>query len=197
VTVGPDGLPLISYNDATNLRLKVVHCGDRDCSASVNPNTITTVDGAGTSVGQYTSVTVGADGLPIISYYDATNTSLKVAHCGDPDCSASVNPNTITTVDVGNVGTYTSVTVGADGLPVISYYDATNTNLKVAHCSNATCSASTTTTVDGAGTNVGISTSVTVGADGLPLVSFYDATNLDLKVAHCANRFCVPYHRPR
>ena len=32
-------------------------------------------------------------------------------------------------------------------------------------------------------------------ADTHPLT--YDYSNADLKVAHCSNRFCVPYHRPR
>ena len=40
---------------------------------------------------------------------------------------------------------YTSVTVGADGLPFISYRDTTNTDLKVAHCSNVSCTSSTLT----------------------------------------------------
>jgi hypothetical protein len=53
-----------------------------------------------------------------------------------------------------------------------------------------------TTTVDSVD-NVGQYTSVTVGADGLPVISYFDDTNDDLKVAHCSNRFCVPYHRPR
>ena len=52
------------------------------------------------------------------------------------------------------------------------------------------------TTLDSAGA-VGISTSVTVGVDGLPLISYWDGTNADLKVAHCANAFCVSYFRRR
>ena len=40
-------------------------------------------------------------------------------------------------------------------------------------------------------------TSMTIGADGLGLISYYDATNGDLKVAHCENAFCSPYIRRR
>ena len=50
------------------------------------------------------------------------------------------------------------------------------------------------TTLDGSG-NVGQYSSVTIGTDGLALISYYDATNGDLKVAHCSDLFCVPYHR--
>jgi len=52
------------------------------------------------------------------------------------------------------------------------------------------------TTLDGSG-NVGRFSSVIIGTDGLALISYYDATNGDLKVAHCSNLFCVPYHRRR
>ena len=33
--------------------------------------------------------------------------------------------------------------------------------------------------------------------DGFPLVSYCDDTSDDLRVAHCSNVFCVPYHRRR
>ncbi len=96
------------------------------------------------------------------------------------------------------MGQYTSSTVGADGLPVISYYDNTGANLdlKLAHCSNVACSAATWTVVDSAGT-VGWNTSVTIGSDGLPFVSYRDISNNAVKSAHCPNAFCVGYLRRR
>ena len=157
-------------------------------------NFITTVDSAG-FVGEVTSITLGADGLPVISYYDNTNGDLKVAKCGNAACTGV---STLTTVDsAGIVGLYTSITLGADGLPVISYYDVTNGNLKVAKCVNAACTGvSTLTTVDSAG-SVGQHTSITLGADGLPVIGYSDGTNFDLKVAKCTSATCVPFVRRR
>ena len=195
IAIGGDGLPVISYWHWGGGNLKVAHCSDVTCSAG---HTVKAIDfGETVVVGLFTSITIGRDGLPIISYYDDTNGDLKVAHCGSFDCTTLAD-NTITTVDsTGNVGEYTAITIGADGLPVISYYDYTKHDLKVAHCGNIYCSTNNTlTTVDSTG-NVGQYTSITIGVDGLPIISYRDATNTDLRVAHCSNVFCIPYWRRR
>ena len=97
---------------------------------------ITTVDNAANE-GQDTSIAIGTDDLPVISYSDNTNTALKVAHCNDAACTSAG----ITTLDSAVVvGTDTSIAIGADNLPVISYRDDTNTALKVAHCNDPLCS---------------------------------------------------------
>jgi len=182
VTIGADGLGLISYYDLTNGDLKVAHCSNVNCTSA----TITTLEGSG-NVGRYTSVTIGADGLGLISYRDAGNVDLKVAHCSNTLCTSA----TITPLDTaGTVGEYTSVTIGADGLGLISYRDFTNTALKVAHCSDVTCSTATFATLDNTGGDIGSYTSVTIGADGLGLISYTDSTNFDLRVAHCSNVTC-------
>ena len=85
----------------------------RSCHAlSPTANTATTVDSAG-CVGEYTSLTIGADGLPVVAYYDATNYVLNVLHCGNTACTSG---NVLTTVDsAGSVGYYTALTIGAGG----------------------------------------------------------------------------------
>jgi predicted regulator of Ras-like GTPase activity (Roadblock/LC7/MglB family) len=181
VVVGTDGLPVVSYYDQTNTYLKVAHCLDTSCLSK----TAGFVDGP--SVGQDSSIAIGSDGFPVISYYDAGNQDLKIAHCLDLDCIAS----TVQTVDsVGAVGTETSIAIGNDGFPVISYRDESNQDLKVAHCLDVGCSSSTTTTVDNAG-NVGRYTAIAIGTDGFPVISYYDdSPNRDLKVAHCLDPGC-------
>ena len=122
---------------------------------------ISTADG-GVSVGSFSGITRGIDGLALISYFDAAHGHLKVLHCSNISCSAA----TTATVDRdGLVGLDTSIAVGADGLGLISYLDYTHDHLKVAHCANVRCSQVTSATVDGAGA-VGAFSSLTVGADG-------------------------------
>ena len=81
------------------------------------------------------------------------------------------------------MGQYTSVTIGADGLGLISYYDATNGDLKVAHCSKAAGTPATTATPDRASDD-GRATSVTTGAAGRGLSSCQEGTNGSLRGGH-------------
>jgi predicted regulator of Ras-like GTPase activity (Roadblock/LC7/MglB family) len=185
--IGADALPVIAYYDATNGDLKVAKCVNAACSGGAS--TLSTVDSDG-NVGQYTSIAIGADALPVIAYWDATNTNLKVAKCVDAACTGT---STLSTVDSsGVVGLYPSIAIGADGLPVIAYYDSTNSNLKVAKCATAACSGGTSalSTVDSAGT-VGEYTSIAIGVDGLPVIAYRDGSNTNLKVAKCANAACA------
>ena len=65
---------------------------------------------------------------------------------------------------------------------LFSYWDLTNEDLKVAVCNNATCTSPTLTTVDSAG-NVGGYTSLALNSSGFPVISYFNFTNGDLKVA--------------
>ena len=191
VTVGADGLGLISYS--SNGGLKVAHCSDLACTSA----TISTLDSAGDN--RWTSVIVGADGLGLISYYDSDNYLQQVAHCSTVTCTSATISTLDTTSGPAKWEDSTSVTIGSDGLGLISYHDDGSDDLIVAHCSNIACTTATTTTIDSVG-NVGRFNSVTVGADGLGLISYYDCgaggphltcTKGDLIVAHCSNITCT------
>jgi hypothetical protein len=188
LATGADGLPLLSYFDSANVDLKVAHCADALCAGV----TTTTLDSTG-SVGLYTSLTIGSDGLGLISYRSVA-AGLRVAHCSDVACSAASTQ----TVDAGIKGEYSAIALGADGLGVISYYDGAggSQDLKVAHCADVLCDGATSVAVDTPG-NVGWSTSIAVGGDGLPFVSYRDVDGGQVKGLHCPNVFCVPYLRRR
>ena len=63
----------------------VVANADRACCTGAP--TITTVDNPANRVGSFTSIAIDADGLPVISYYDSTADSLKVAKCAKASCA--------------------------------------------------------------------------------------------------------------
>ncbi len=132
----------------------------------------------------------------MISYQHLGDSDLKVAKCNDPACDLAVGgAETRTTVDetTDEVGSFTAIAVGTDGFPVISYFDDTNDDLKVVKCDDAACEpgGETITTVDGAGTAVGRQTSIAIGADGNPVVSYFSNTGSDLKVARCNDVACA------
>jgi hypothetical protein len=228
ITIGHDGLPVISYQ--TYYILRVLKCGNLSCSSGNvdtllknyqspgytaiaigsdnNPviahiwsgldvvwchnitctaSTVTAVPNVG---GREVDIAIGQDGNPVISFCSEqyqTDERLKVAKCNDITCTTS----TVSTVDSdGDVGQHTSIAIGADGLPVISYWAWSWGDLRVAKCNNADCSSATINTVDSVG-NVGWFTSIAIGADHNPVISYYDETNKDLKLALCSDPACT------
>ena len=106
-----------------------------------------------------------------------------------PPPSAAVS--ILTTVDsTGYVSLDTSLALNSNGFPVISYYDSTNDDLKVAVCNNATCSTPTITPVDTPG-EVGKYTTLALTSSDYPIISYYDETNNDLKIAVCNDISCT------
>jgi Ca2+-binding RTX toxin-like protein len=184
------GNPVISYHDGTNGDLKLAHCNDPNCVPG--GESTETVDGAGTDAGTFTSLVLDSAGNPVISYFDQDNTALKVAHCDDPNCSAGGESIVAVDGDATDVGTHNSLVLDALGYPVISYYDGSNSDLKIAHCDDPNCSAGgeSIVAVDGAD-NVGIDTSLELDGSGHPVVSYYDGSNGDLKLAHCNDANCA------
>ncbi len=112
----------------------------------------------------------------------------KVAHCNDVACSGQDETISFVHDPASTVGYYTSIAIGADGMPVISYLDATAGALMVAHCNNVTCTTpATINTLDPSGVELA-TTSVVIGSDGLPMISYVDSGSL--KVARCSPANC-------
>lgn len=206
MVLGADGLPTISFGhnglDGTDYRLKVLKCSSFSCTSG----NIFTVESAGsTSLGTQSSIGIGTDGNPVISYFVASAfNDLRVAKCGDASCSSD---NSITTVDSeGLVGNYSSLVIGNDGNPVISYQDYTNKAMKVVTCGNPSCSSGNAITSVDVSEDQGMATSsdIVIGSDGKPIIAYseegdwcveepeeYCGSSTRLKVASCGNVTCT------
>ena len=76
--------------------------------------------------GLYTSIALGQDQRPAISYYDATTTYLRYTYFTGSNWEKQ-------TVDNENqVGKYTSLAMTSNNQPRISYYDGEEANLRLA-----------------------------------------------------------------
>lgn len=187
IAIGSDGLGLISYThrvlgDENRYELKVAHCLNVGCTEA----TVSTLDG---DIGfepasmPFTSLAIGADGLALISYHDAGEGSLKVAHCSDLACSEA----NFSTIDTGEGRFWSSISIGADGLGLVAYSDDkpfAQDDLKVAHCVTPLCTNAQLTTI-----GLGFAPALTIGADGLGLISYTHANSL--RVAHCGDVACT------
>ena len=182
----------IAYYDATNgvLKYAVRNAGNW---------TTQTVDASSVGVGHYCSLALDANDAPAISYYDATNLNLRYATLGqggwtvetvDGAGNAAETEQALNRADRGakqpaisqdvpNVGHYTSLAIGRDGVPHIAYQDITNADLKVAVKRNGEWIAET---VDARG-DLGEHTSIALDASGRAHVSYYDLQDGALKYA--------------
>ena len=181
ITIGTDGFPVISYKEAGSaLNLKVAKCNDLSCSTA----TINTVDSTN-DVGNYSSITIGTDGYPIIAHYSTVNMGeLRVTHCSDASCNSSTS-STITGGG-GSWGEYASIAIGSDGFPVISLLDGYSYMLGVTKCSTVSCSSSSNVTP----TSGGFYTSITIGRDGFPVISHTNSSSNALYVTKCSDHGC-------
>ena len=156
--------PHITYYDETNKDLKYTHWTGSSWQ-------IQTVDSTG-DIGWYNSLALDSSYYPCISYFDATNGNIKYAHWTGSSWSISIidSPG-ITSTE------FSSIDIDNQDKPHISYSD--NGDLKYAYWTGSSWQIQT---VDSAA-NVGWTNSIVVDANGNPYISYYDATNDDLKIA--------------
>ena len=184
IQLNSNGNPVVAYFDFSDSSLKILVCGNPDCSAG---NKINTVESIG-EVGRYPSLALDKNGFPAVSYLDLTNGKLKVLRCGNATCSRG---NTIVPVGSGAVvGYYSSLKIGANNIPVVSYYDKTNGDLNILECGNSSCSSNNVILAPDTRGDVGLYTSMMLDLHGYPIISYYDASNGKLKVLHCHNYHC-------
>ena len=189
IKIDSSGNPVISHSGGGHLRL--THCDDPACGLS----TSNVVDDGGINgdiVGDYTSLQLDSQGLPLISYYDATNGDLKLAHCSDAACGAASTNIVDGDLSGADVGQFTSLQLDANGLPVISYYDASGHQLKLARCADVDCASASSTAVATGEADYGQFSSLVLDPhDGMPTIGYYNSGADSLMVVHCTTEDCT------
>lgn len=195
IAISPTGVPWISYKDnGSSGELKVAHkelvSGQGIGCDNTTDWSCDSVDGIVANTGEYTSIAFTADGIPWVSYYDATGFDLRVANyvgfggnCTSAawDCEA---------VDVtNNVGEYTSIAIDGSGNPWVSYEYGEASDLRVAKYVGdglqVTCSGgSSDWDCDSVDTGSVAHSTIAMDSNGEAWVAYQESTSLDLRVAH-------------
>jgi len=190
IAIGTDGFPIISHSDQGNFDLRLVHCTNISCSTFDTPIIL---DNAGTDfVAEATSIAIGTDGNPVIAYYVFVTsfTEIRFIHCTNVSCSTT---DPIRVLDGAAVG-FPSVAIGSDNNPIVSYIGSSD-SLKVIHCTDQSCSSTdSSTTIDDPVSPEFQNTSIKIGSDTFPVISYGDNSNL--KLVHCTNTTCSAFDTP-
>jgi hypothetical protein len=175
----------ISGNCTAGTTIQTINAdGTVVCSTeSLRPGFVLTSLNSAVNPSTETSITIGSDGLGLISHMARVSASsvLSIAHCDNPECTSA----SITGLDSVPGGRSNSITIGTDGFGLITYQS--NSGAKIAHCENVLCSTATITTL-GLPTVANIMHTITIGSDGLGIILYTGGT---ISVAHCADVPCT------
>lgn len=174
--------PIISYYGRGVLNLAVCH--SPTCS---NPTMRVLDDGR--RAGWWTSLELDSSGNPVIAYHNHDNSSLNIAVCSDPTCETAP---TLKLLDGERYNGYTpSLVLDANNNPIIAYLDYSNLNLKLAVCSDPTCTAPPILSVLDSAGNVGWYPSIALDSNGNPVMSYLRYSDWTIRLAVCSDPACA------
>jgi len=182
------GSPVVAYIDATNDDLKILRCGNAQCSSG---NTVATPDSDG-FVGGGPSMALDRRGHPVVSYIDYATFDLKILRCGNTTCSAR---NTIRSIAIeGTVGGMTSLALDSGDRPVVAFADYSSTRISVLRCATAACDGSISL-VAAATPRGSDEPSLALKGNDHPVISFHSSSNFSLNLLHCGDVSCSEGNR--
>ena len=157
--------------------------------------TITTVANTGNSVGGFAKLRIGLDGFPVIAQKSFVLNALLLTKCDDPACSGTGElTSTVDALGGNGLGNDISLLIRANGLPLISHRNAPSATVRLVNCNDVACAGGNdeVSVLGDNGQSIGglKALSMALGADGLPVLAFVNATNGALRLAHCADDHC-------
>ena len=173
-----DGKPVISYYDSANEALKLLICGDVDCSAG---NSIQTLHSSG-PYGEFSALIIRADGTPGVAY--SSPTGLLFYDCDDTTCSTGTSYS-VHDEDNGKMTENISgsiITLDADDNPLILNKKARGSDegsVSLYQCYNPECSEGRFKTVYDSNNREGLYASILRKSNGSFIIPFRDETQSD------------------
>lgn len=144
------------------------------------------------AVGQASSLAIGTDGFPAMTYRNGSDGSLLFAKCVNLDCSSAIRESIEDASGEIARGDYSSLRISADGKPVVAWYDSVDDNLAIARCANADCSdADVLRTLVDTPDDTGREAAMVLGVGGRPLVAYVNTTLHSLEFATCEVPSCT------
>jgi len=194
-----DGRPMIAYVDSGNQAVRMLACANTTCETRQSSEIATSLGGSGQGHG--TAIAITEAGLPVIAFRAGETSALTVVACADLACadatSSQVDPPPDAAGDEARDAGYDpSITIGADGLPLISYWDRARRALMAAHCADPSCRAASTSRLTPApeatdeDVPVGGDTAVAVGVS-TPMIAFRNENPTRLDLLSCADSACT------
>ena len=156
------------------------HCDDAACATA----TVATIASQPIPPGVYfvsdPSLALQPDGLPAIAYtyMHQSGTVTRVERCEDAGCIVRSGPG----MSTADLSMYPALTELPDGRHLIAHIGSGPYPLLVSRCVAPSCSGVQTFPIDAGG--VSVHPAIALGPAGLPLVSYQDETDADLKVAY-------------
>ena len=189
ITTSREGFPVISYHHLNAGDLKLAYCQDIDCSKAK----IHLLDWAG-DFGYYTDIANSKSGNLYISYIDKKKGDLRIIRCLDSKCGrAEINVIDTGEGKGGYVGEYNSLQITKDERPVVSYFDSSKNDLKLAVCDDSDCTTFVSKPIISEGM-VGEYTDLILDATSdLPIIAYQDRTNQKVKLIKCEDIICEKY----
>ena len=199
--IGTDGFPVMvfeqepgtSFDDPWET-IQLIHCTSVDCSTFDAPMEIILTDERFLIGGL--DMTVGTDGFPVV-IFGFENTGVNFIHCTSVDCSTSDAPVILDSVVSADGNFETSIVIGSDNNPVISYSggDVSGRDLNLIHCTSVDCSTSDAPVILDNSHTGAADISMEIGTDDFPVI-IYRGNNDDINFIHCTSVNCSTSDAP-
>ena len=209
IAVTEAGLPLISFRSGETLALTVVACTDVACDDEPEPVQLDPAAGGDgdelRDAGYDSSILIGADGLPLIAYWDRGTRQLRAAHCVDVACTAAtvsvLTAATEATDDHMPVGGDTAIAQGVSA-PVIALRNEHPTRLDLLSCADTACTSGKLVTLvprvdmsDSTNLLPGYENAIAIDPQGFPIVAYHDRSDDGIYVIRCLDEDCTAVER--